>query len=403
MKLAILTILICQAFTLKEDNQKKVNSVSPSGDSALRTNAESKDVIVLDSVYYSSLPIYYTYSPIVYYYWDLYYPAYWYVYRNEANGAIDKSKKEKKFNADEAKKEISTLKKEIWGNENFNTEEIKKNQKAYDPRWLMAQLKISRVLNLEDMIKNGESEAKNNLRTSTETTATTGQTNISKETNSAQITIDSKQKVEEKRTETHTETESETKKAKKASESNNKIPSVKGSSIPQKQSPAPKRKEENNVNVEELRTETEVKSEVKSEVSTETDSESNKNKNNAKNKSISEKNKKNTEVSNKNKSVKSNQSNEKAKREEVNDDKVEEIRSETEVETEVESEVSTETESEGNKNQKNNNKNKSKIQKSKKNTATSNKNKSVKSKKSNEKPRREEENNDNVEEIRSEN
>ena len=48
--------------------------------------------------------------------------------------------------------ELRELKKEIWGREEWSTEDIRDSGKVYDARWLLAQLKITRVVELEDML-----------------------------------------------------------------------------------------------------------------------------------------------------------------------------------------------------------------------------------------------------------
>lgn len=55
-------------------------------------------------------------------------------------------------NKEEIKNEISQLKKEVWGKDNYSTEDIRKDNKAYDAKWLITQLKITRVLELEDLL-----------------------------------------------------------------------------------------------------------------------------------------------------------------------------------------------------------------------------------------------------------
>jgi hypothetical protein len=155
MKLAILVILFAQIFTLgtkssndlSEINKKSVKSSS---------NSEGKDWILYDPVWYSYSPVYYTYTPVYYYYWDYwYYPSYWVVWRNDDNKKPTNEKKEKEIKPEDIDKELASLKKEIWGKENVDLKEFRENNKAYDPRWLMAQLKISRALMLDD-IKNKE-------------------------------------------------------------------------------------------------------------------------------------------------------------------------------------------------------------------------------------------------------
>lgn len=47
------------------------------------------------------------------------------------------------------KKEVEQLKQEIYGNKDWNTNEIRK---GYDARYLLAQMKIARALELDDLL-----------------------------------------------------------------------------------------------------------------------------------------------------------------------------------------------------------------------------------------------------------
>ena len=152
MKFVIFAVSITTIFAMHADinSNKALYEVIPA-------NA-TQEYLLLDPVWYSFTPVIYDYTPVIYSYWDYwYYPSYWVSYRKENTASSEK----KKFNKEEAAKELSLLKKEIWGKESFNTDEIKRSQKVYDPRWLMAQLKIARALNLEDMMKNKEEQKKN--------------------------------------------------------------------------------------------------------------------------------------------------------------------------------------------------------------------------------------------------
>ena len=152
MKFVLLLLAVSQTFTM--------NISQASETLAARTQASW---YVFDTVWYVYEPVYYTYTSDIYYYWDYwYYPSYWYVWRQDGTAATQNSKKS--FSKEEAQKELNSLKKEIWGKEDFSTETIRKN-KIYDPRWLMAQLKIARAINLEDMLNNN---LKKNLRTDAE-------------------------------------------------------------------------------------------------------------------------------------------------------------------------------------------------------------------------------------------
>jgi hypothetical protein len=147
MKLVILALAISSIFTMK------INSSQENVDSS-RT-----DQLVVYDVYPdcwpSICPYYYSVSPLVYsdvysYTYVDYFYSDFFIFRSESGAPV-----KQKFNKEKAAKELSSLKKEIWGTESFNTAEVRKTQKVYDPRWLLAQLKISKALTLEDAIKNG--------------------------------------------------------------------------------------------------------------------------------------------------------------------------------------------------------------------------------------------------------
>lgn len=177
MKFLLFAIILAQAFSLKVKNQSKAHS--------------ARDYIIYYGTDYTlSTPIYYTPSIIVddyhwvrsyvtypsnvicsieygcyyddgyYYYYDAYYtftdgaPVYLFRKGNENN----KNKENKdvvnvtKNKKVDLEKEMKALKKELYGNENYDTAALRKKEKAFDPRWLAAQLKISRVLTIEDLI-----------------------------------------------------------------------------------------------------------------------------------------------------------------------------------------------------------------------------------------------------------
>jgi hypothetical protein len=110
-----------------------------------------------DSIYYDYNPVFYDYDPLVYSSYefsDLYLPSEFDYDMRKKGTKEENVKKVKKMNVDELKNELTKLKTEIWGKENFSTKDIRSNKKAFDARWIMAQLKISRVLVLEDTMKN---------------------------------------------------------------------------------------------------------------------------------------------------------------------------------------------------------------------------------------------------------
>jgi hypothetical protein len=162
MKLIMLSILLIQVFTLQDVDQSKVESEA-------ERKTDNKQY------YLSWSPVYYD----TYYYWDYwsdwdywwpgvyFYDWDWYYIwrkapeaRKSGNASTTKTVN-KEFKEEDAKKQLSELKKEIWADEKYSTDVIRKDKKAYDPKWLLAQLRIARALELEDMIKNPPKEKTN--------------------------------------------------------------------------------------------------------------------------------------------------------------------------------------------------------------------------------------------------
>lgn len=57
-------------------------------------------------------------------------------------------------------KALRSYKKEVFQNEDQSTEQIRKERKIYDPNWLAKQLKISRIVYLEDMLTKNKNKNK---------------------------------------------------------------------------------------------------------------------------------------------------------------------------------------------------------------------------------------------------
>ena len=177
-----------QINTLKsEANNPRLISLKSELDSsreASRTSANTGYVYLYNYSYtpmYSYNPVYYSSGYRSSYYYPYYssytyYPrSYFYYYRKsgvEAQRSLDVSKTETKDEAE--RKEISKtekievkfedleanmkkLKKELWGDENKTTEEFRAAQKAFDPAWLITQLNIATVLQIEDLLKEAKS------------------------------------------------------------------------------------------------------------------------------------------------------------------------------------------------------------------------------------------------------
>jgi hypothetical protein len=67
----------------------------------------------------------------------------------------EKQEKDKKIQVkiEELVNNLKKLKKDLWKDENYDTVQLRKENKAYDPEWLLTQLNISTVLQIEDLLK----------------------------------------------------------------------------------------------------------------------------------------------------------------------------------------------------------------------------------------------------------
>jgi hypothetical protein len=177
MKFITLFLILSQIFALNlkslqanNTNTEIINNTTEvvNNTTEIIITTEPDYYYVFDDWYYSYTPVYYTYTPTSYYYvcewW--YFPSAcdttYVLYRKnqlKTGDKITSAKKnenaKKEFKTENLEKQIKALKKEIFGKENYSTKELRKNNKVYDPRWLLAQLKISRLFFLEDeVIKN---------------------------------------------------------------------------------------------------------------------------------------------------------------------------------------------------------------------------------------------------------
>merc|ERR1719362_163192 len=161
MKFVLLFVMISQLYSsnIKALAKYRVAELS----SLLNTSQNSDFYYAFDDWYYAYSPIYYTYTPTSYYYlceWWWFPSACDTTYvifranqlkQGESLNASNKIER-RELKKEDVEKQIKELRKEIYGNENFSTREIRMNSRAYDPRWLLAQLKISRILFLEDEV-----------------------------------------------------------------------------------------------------------------------------------------------------------------------------------------------------------------------------------------------------------
>merc|ERR1712032_64643 len=149
MKFVLLFVFLSAVYTSKMKNGIKFHAKELEG--LLSTSQNTDFYYVFDDWYYAYSPVYYTYTPTSYYYL-----CEWWWFPSACNTTYvvfraNQLKQGESLNASN-KIEIKELRKEIYGNENFSTREIRMNSRAYDPRWLLAQLKISRILFLEDEV-----------------------------------------------------------------------------------------------------------------------------------------------------------------------------------------------------------------------------------------------------------
>ena len=144
MKFVVLLIVAINVLSLKV-RERKSSSQCPLYYS---TYSDSS----FPPVYYGNSPIYYTYfsSPYYQYFVDSSYviPTKTVSTNYRKEDGIRKAK----TSFDDLMKELKELKKEIWGREEWSTDDLRENGKVYDARWLLAQLKITRVVELEDML-----------------------------------------------------------------------------------------------------------------------------------------------------------------------------------------------------------------------------------------------------------
>lgn len=128
MKLSLIAILIYQSFSFRLRGSLQDPSGIP--------------VLVANSEYYGNKPIVYSSNSGLVTYPLTQYPA----------GSVPTTYSRKGSDKVNYMNELRKLKQEIWGDENFNTEQIRSEAQAFDARWLVAQLKITRVLELEDYL-----------------------------------------------------------------------------------------------------------------------------------------------------------------------------------------------------------------------------------------------------------
>jgi hypothetical protein len=116
----------------------------------------SKEFIITEQKYYNNTPIMYgeNNASDTYTYWDLWYYPEYYVETNKNVSLNDKKHRFPPQRPEEIKTEITKLHAEldsIYSKDKNSS--IKGKEHIYDPKWLMSQLKISRLIALEDAIK----------------------------------------------------------------------------------------------------------------------------------------------------------------------------------------------------------------------------------------------------------
>ena len=175
MKFVLLMIVIIGAYSLKAElssglNLAKASLQSDTGLLNLLTkshiNRAEKSLwwdwgwdMWYDPYYYSyGFGDYYWYPYYDNYPWFGYYDVFW----RDAKTKPIPSPEKAKFG--DVNKELSDLKKEVFGNEQASTEEIRKKEKTiYSTVWLLRQLKLTKIIALENQIE----EFKNKQKTGT--------------------------------------------------------------------------------------------------------------------------------------------------------------------------------------------------------------------------------------------
>lgn len=164
MKLFIMMMLLVGSFALNIKNQQYTWYYTPT----YYTYPSSSYVYYPSSYYYwatTTSPTYYTssyssyYSPYTsYYYYSIPYTYFSsYYYRKDGNEKADNKAPEKAEppqpqpgTPEQAKKELTSIKKNLFGDENKDIKAFR--EKAYDEKWLLKQLALTRAIQIEDYL-----------------------------------------------------------------------------------------------------------------------------------------------------------------------------------------------------------------------------------------------------------
>lgn len=150
MKIIIITLLLSSIFCFNQTNGTNVTEANTTN---VTVTYYEEPVYVVDEYYWTSDPVEYVYvtelEPAFDYISYTYEPYYDLYYRRQDS----KENPKKEMKKEDIEKQLKSLKKEIFGNETASTDKIRKEKKALNPKWLLAQMKISKVLFLEDEIK----------------------------------------------------------------------------------------------------------------------------------------------------------------------------------------------------------------------------------------------------------
>lgn len=96
-----------------------------------------------------------TYTPSIYslgYYYFTPYTYWTFLWRTDPSSSKT-SNNEKALSEDQVNKEISTLKQDLFKNENMDLSEVRKEKKALSLEFIMKEMKLTRLLQLEDSLK----------------------------------------------------------------------------------------------------------------------------------------------------------------------------------------------------------------------------------------------------------
>ncbi len=73
-------------------------------------------------------------------------------FRKQENSNPECHPQRQPWNSETAKKELEELKQEVFGDKNYSLDSLRSSNQIYDPKWLLNQLKISKMAMIEDKL-----------------------------------------------------------------------------------------------------------------------------------------------------------------------------------------------------------------------------------------------------------